>query len=118
HPLGKNMVGAFYQPIAVEIDTAVLSTLPDREISAGLAEVIKYGLIIDADFFAWCEQNVPALRALDRQAITYAIQRSCEIKAHVVSQDERESGLRAILNLGHTFGHAIESGLGYGIWLH
>lgn len=118
HPLGKNMIGAFYQPIAVEIDTTVLSSLPDREISAGLAEVIKYGLIIDADFFAWCEQHVQALRALDPQAITYAIQRSCELKAHVVSQDERESGLRAILNLGHTFGHAIESGLGYGTWLH
>lgn len=118
HPLGKNMIGAFYQPIAVEIDIDVLSTLPAREISAGLAEVIKYGMIIDADFFAWCEQNVGALRALDRKAISYAIQRSCELKAHIVSQDERESGLRAILNLGHTFGHAIESGLGYGVWLH
>ncbi|NYT62978.1 3-dehydroquinate synthase [Alcaligenaceae bacterium] len=118
HPLGKNMVGAFYQPVAVEIDTDVLATLPAREISAGLAEVIKYGLIIDADFFVWCEQNVAALRALDPQAITYAIQRSCELKAYVVSQDERESGLRAILNFGHTFGHAIEAGLGYGEWLH
>ena len=118
HPLGKNMIGAFYQPISVEIDVEVLSTLPAREISAGLAEVIKYGMIIDADFFAWCEQNMAGLRALDRQAITYAIQRSCELKAYVVSQDERESGLRAILNLGHTFGHAIESGLGYGAWLH
>ncbi|MGB6103402.1 MAG: 3-dehydroquinate synthase [Pusillimonas sp.] len=118
HPLGKNMIGAFYQPIAVEIDIDVLATLPAREISAGLAEVIKYGLIIDADFFTWCEQNVGALRTLDRQAITYAIQRSCELKAYVVSQDERESGLRAILNFGHTFGHAIESGLGYGAWLH
>ncbi|MDS1139599.1 3-dehydroquinate synthase [Pusillimonas sp. SM2304] len=118
HPLGKNMIGAFYQPVAVEIDIDVLSTLPAREISAGLAEVIKYGLIIDAEFFTWCEQNVGALRALDRAAITYAIQRSCELKAYVVSQDERESGLRAILNFGHTFGHAIESGLGYGAWLH
>jgi 3-dehydroquinate synthase len=118
HPLGKNMVGAFYQPIAVEIDTDVLKTLPAREISAGLAEVIKYGLIIDADFFVWCEQNVDALRTLEPQAITYAIQRSCELKAYVVSQDERESGLRAILNFGHTFGHAIEAGLGYGAWLH
>ncbi len=118
HPLGKNMIGAFYQPISVEIDTNVLATLPAREISAGLAEVIKYGLIIDADFFVWCEQNVAKLRALDPQAITYAIQRSCELKAYVVSQDERESGLRAILNFGHTFGHAIESGLGYGQWLH
>jgi len=118
HPLGKNMIGAFYQPVAVEIDTDVLATLPAREVSAGLAEVIKYGLIIDADFFAWCEKNVAALRALDPTAITYAIRRSCELKAQVVSQDERESGLRALLNFGHTFGHAIESGLGYGKWLH
>ncbi|HUH60117.1 MAG TPA: 3-dehydroquinate synthase [Candidimonas sp.] len=118
HPLGKNMIGAFYQPIAVEIDTDVLATLPAREISAGLAEVIKYGLIIDELFFDWCEANVAALRALEPRAVTHAIQRSCELKAHVVSQDERESGLRAILNLGHTFGHAIESGLGYGQWLH
>ena len=118
HPLGKNMIGAFYQPIAVEIDTHVLGTLPSREIAAGLAEVIKYGLIIDAGFFSWCEENVQALRALDPAAIQYAIQRSCELKAYVVSQDERESGLRAILNFGHTFGHAIEAGLGYGEWLH
>lgn len=118
HPLGKNMIGAFYQPVSVDIDTDVLKTLPAREISAGLAEVVKHGLIIDSDFFVWCEQNVQALRALDAQAITYAIQRSCELKAYVVSQDERETGLRAILNLGHTFGHAIESGLGYGKWLH
>ncbi|HWK71539.1 3-dehydroquinate synthase [Pollutimonas sp. M17] len=118
HPLGKNMIGAFYQPLAVEIDTDVLATLPAREVSAGLAEVIKHGLIIDAEFFAWCERNAAALRALDPQAITYAIQRSCELKAQVVSQDERESGLRAILNFGHTFGHAIESGMGYGQWLH
>jgi 3-dehydroquinate synthase len=118
HPLGKNMIGTFYQPIAVEIDTDVLKTLPEREIAAGLAEVIKYGMIIDAEFFDWCEQNVAALRALEQDAITYAIQRSCELKAQVVSQDERESGLRAVLNFGHTFGHAIESGLGYGQWLH
>ena len=118
HPLGKNMIGAFYQPIAVEIDTEVLATLPAREVSAGLAEVIKHGLIIDADFFNWCENNAAALRALEPQAITYAIQRSCELKAYVVSQDERESGLRAILNFGHTFGHVIESGMGYGQWLH
>ncbi len=118
HPLGKNMIGTFYQPIAVEIDTDVLKTLPQREIAAGLAEVIKYGMIIDAEFFDWCERNVAALRALDDDAITYAIQRSCELKAQVVSQDERESGLRAVLNFGHTFGHAIESGLGYGQWLH
>src|SRR3546814_12712685 len=100
HPLGKNMIGAFYQPIAVEIDIDVLSTLPAREISAGLAEVIKYGMIIDADFFAWCEQNVGALRALDRQAISYAIQRTCELKAHVVSQDERASGRSAESRFG------------------
>lgn len=118
HPLGKNMVGAFYQPIAVEIDTDVLKTLPPREVSAGLAEVVKYGLILDADFWGWCEDNAAALRALDPAALAYAIRRSCELKAQVVGKDERESGLRAILNLGHTFGHAIESGLGYGEWLH
>jgi 3-dehydroquinate synthase len=118
HPLGKNMIGAFYQPLAVEIDTDVLATLPAREISAGLAEVIKYGLILDAEFWAWCEANAARLRALDPDALAYAIRRSCELKAQVVGQDERESGLRAILNLGHTFGHAIESGLGYGEWLH
>ena len=118
HPLGKNMIGAFYQPIAVEIDTDVLGTLPAREVSAGLAEVVKYGLIIDRPFFDWCENNIQAMRRLDPEAIAYAIRRSCELKAYVVSQDERESGLRAILNLGHTFGHAIESGLGYGAWLH
>lgn len=118
HPLGKNMIGAFYQPISVEIDPQVLSTLPPREITAGLAEVIKYGLIIDAPFFDWCETNAQALRALEPEAVTYAIRRSCELKARVVSQDEREAGLRAILNLGHTFGHAIEAGLGYGAWLH
>jgi 3-dehydroquinate synthase len=119
HPLGKNMVGAFHQPIAVEVDIDVLKTLPEREISAGLAEVIKYGAILDADFFAWCERNARALRALDVEAITRAIATSCEIKARVVSEDEKETkGLRALLNLGHTFGHAIESGLGYGAWLH
>ena len=118
HPLGKNMIGAFYQPIAVEIDIQVLETLPDREIAAGLAEVIKYGMITDAAFFDWCETNAPALAGRDVKALSYAIERSCAIKAQVVSQDERESGLRAILNFGHTFGHAIESGLGYGEWLH
>jgi 3-dehydroquinate synthase len=118
HPLGKNMIGAFYQPLAVEIDTDVLASLPQREISAGLAEVIKYGMIADAEFFAWCEDHVEALRALEPSAVEHAIRRSCELKAQVVSQDERESGLRAILNFGHTFGHAIESGLGYGRWLH
>lgn len=110
HPLGKNMIGAFYQPVAVEIDTDVLNTLPAREVSAGLAEVIKYGLILDPEFWAWCELNAPKLRALDPDAVTYAIRRSCELKAQVVGKDERESGLRAILNLGHTFGHAIEAG--------
>src|SRR5690606_5943994 len=105
-------------PIAVEIDTEVLATLPEREIAAGLAEVIKYGRIIDADFFAWCEQSVVGLRSLEPAIITQAIKRSCELKAYVVGQDERESGLRAILNFGHTFGHAIEAGLGYGQWLH
>lgn len=118
HPSGKNMIGAFLQPVAVVIDTDVLATLPAREVSAGLAEVIKYGAIVDAEFFAWCEQNVQALRALDPHAMAYAIRRSCELKAQVVSLDERESGVRALLNFGHTFGHAIESGMGYGKWLH
>lgn len=118
HPLGKNMIGAFYQPQAVIADTATLNTLPERELSAGLAEVIKHGAIIDANFFAWIEANMAKLVAKDPQAIAYAIQRSCEIKADVVRQDEREGGLRAILNFGHTFAHAIESGLGYGVWLH
>jgi len=118
HPLGKNMIGAFHQPVAVEIDTDVLNTLSPRDVSAGLAEVIKYGLILDAEFWQWCEANAAALRALEPAAISYAIQRSCELKAFVVGKDERESGLRAILNLGHTFGHAIEAGLGYGEWLH
>ncbi len=118
HPLGKNMIGAFYQPQSVLADTATLSTLPDRELSAGLAEVIKHGAIIDADFFRWQEANMTQLRARDGEALAHAIRRSCEIKADVVRQDEREGGLRAILNFGHTFGHAIEAGLGYGDWLH
>ena len=118
HPLGKNMIGAFYQPQAVIADTTTLDTLPARELSAGLAEVIKYGPIIDAAFFDWCEANIARLVARDPAALAYAIQRSCEIKADVVRQDEREGGLRAILNFGHTFGHAIEAGLGYGEWLH
>ncbi len=118
HPLGKNMIGAFYQPKLVLADTDTLKTLPLREFSAGLAEVIKYGLIWDEDFFAWLETNMEKLRALEPQAIAYAIHRSCEIKAQVVAQDERESGIRALLNLGHTFGHAIEAGMGYGNWLH
>ena len=118
HPLGKNMIGAFYQPQMVLADTATLATLPDRELSAGLAEVIKHGAIIDAAFFQWLEENIRVLRARDAAALAYAIRRSCEIKAEVVRQDERESGLRAILNFGHTFGHAIEAGLGFGVWLH
>lgn len=119
HPLGKNMIGAFYQPEAVIADTKTLDTLPDRELVAGLAEVIKYGAIIDRPFFEWLEDNIGKLLARDREALAYAIQRSCEIKADIVRQDEREStGLRAILNFGHTFGHAIEAGLGYGEWLH
>jgi 3-dehydroquinate synthase len=118
HPLGKNMIGAFYQPRAVIADTATLNTLPPRELSAGLAEVIKHGAIIDAPFFDWIETNIGRLMARDPDALAYAIRRSCEIKADVVRQDEREGGLRAILNFGHTFGHAIESGMGYGQWLH
>jgi len=118
HPLGKNMIGAFYQPKVVLADTDTLKTLPARELSAGLAEVIKYGLIWDVDFLAWLETNMDRLRALDPTTITHAIYRSCEIKAQVVGQDEREGGIRAILNLGHTFGHAIETGMGYGNWLH
>lgn len=118
HPLGKNMIGAFYQPRAVLIDTDVLRTLPNRELAAGLAEVIKYGLIADADFFVWLEANIDALNVRDRAALTYAIHRSCEIKADVVGQDEFEGGIRAILNLGHTYGHAIETEMGYGVWLH
>jgi 3-dehydroquinate synthase len=118
HPLGKNMIGAFYQPQVVLADTDTLKTLPARELSAGLAEVIKYGLIWDVEFLAWLETNMGKLRALDADAITHAIHRSCEIKAQVVGEDEREGGIRAILNLGHTFGHAIETGMGYGNWLH
>lgn len=118
HPLGKNMVGAFYQPLMVVCDTNTLNTLPDRELRAGLAEVIKYGPIADLQFLSWIEENLDKLLARDANALTHAIKRSCEIKARVVGQDERESGLRAILNFGHTFGHAIENGLGYGEWLH
>ncbi|MBC7414775.1 MAG: 3-dehydroquinate synthase [Herminiimonas sp.] len=118
HPLGKNMIGAFYQPQAVIADTDTLGTLPARELSAGLAEVIKHGAIIDVAFFDWIEANMPALLARDTAALAYAIRRSCEIKAEVVRQDERESGIRAILNFGHTFAHAIEAGLGFGTWLH
>jgi 3-dehydroquinate synthase len=118
HPMGKNMIGAFYQPLKVVCDLDTLKTLPERELSAGLAEVIKYGPIADMAFFSWIEENMKALMARDPAALGYAVKRSCEIKAWVVGQDERESGLRAILNFGHTFGHAIEAGLGYGEWLH
>jgi 3-dehydroquinate synthase len=118
HPLGKNMIGAFYQPLLVVCDLDTLQTLPARELSAGLAEVIKYGPIADAQFLDWIEQNLSSLLARDVHALAHAVKRSCEIKAWVVGQDERESGLRAILNFGHTFGHAIEAGLGYGEWLH
>jgi len=118
HPLGKNMIGAFYQPQLVLADTDTLKTLPDRELSAGLAEVIKYGLIRDEAFFAWLEANMDRLVARDTEALIHAIHRSCQHKAEVVAADERESGQRALLNLGHTFGHAIEAGMGYGVWLH
>ena len=118
HPLGKNMIGAFWQPRAVLIDTSVLSTLPDRELSAGLSEVIKYGAIRDVDFLGWLEANLQALLARDAKALTHAIVTSCAIKAEVVAADEREGGERAILNFGHTFGHAIEAAQGYGEWLH
>ncbi|KUM02010.1 3-dehydroquinate synthase [Chromobacterium subtsugae] len=118
HPQGKNMIGAFYQPKAVIADMDLLATLPDRELSAGLAEVIKYGLLGDADFLAWLEDNMARLRARDSAALQYAVRRSCEMKAAIVAEDEKENGARALLNLGHTFGHAIEAGLGFGAWLH
>ncbi|MBD1573079.1 3-dehydroquinate synthase [Vibrio sp. S17_S38] len=118
HPLGKNMIGAFYQPKSVIIDTNCLASLPAREFAAGMAEVIKYGIIIDADFFDWLESHTDALNQLDENALIYAIARCCQIKADVVSQDEKESGIRALLNLGHTYGHAIEAEMGYGNWLH
>lgn len=118
HPLGKNMVGAFYQPQAVISDTDTLATLPERELAAGLAEIIKYGLIRDPAFLTWLEGNMPRLLAREPEALAYAIERSCINKAEVVAQDEREDGVRALLNLGHTFGHAIEAGTGYGTWLH
>lgn len=118
HPLGKNMIGAFYQPMVVLADVSTLDTLPDKELRAGLAEVIKYGLIRDLPFLEWLEQNIEKLLARDKAALQYAIARSCQNKAEVVGADERESGERALLNLGHTFGHAIENGMGYGAWLH
>jgi len=118
HPLGKNMIGAFWQPSAVLADIGTLSTLPERELAAGLAEVIKHGVIADEKYFDWIEANIESLNARDTATLSYAVQRSCEIKAQVVASDEREQGLRATLNFGHTFGHAIEAGLGYGEWLH
>lgn len=118
HPAGKNMIGAFHQPACVIADINTLRTLPERELAAGLAEVVKYGLIRDPDFFDWIERNVNALRARDPQALTHAIAQSCHDKSILVSEDERESGSRALLNFGHTFGHAIEAGMGYGQWLH
>ncbi len=118
HPLGKNMIGAFHQPQAVIADTLTLNTLPDRELSAGMAEVIKYGLINDADFFEWLEEHMEALMVRDLVLLAEAIRRSCADKAQIVAADEKESGQRALLNLGHTFGHAIETGMGYGKWLH
>lgn len=118
HPLGKNMIGAFYQPRLVLADIATLDTLPERELRAGLAEVIKYGLIRDPAFLVWLESNLEKLLARDRESLIYAVHRSCANKAEVVAADERESGERALLNLGHTFGHAIETGMGYGAWLH
>lgn len=118
HPRGKNLIGAFHQPVAVLVDLDTLDTLPDRELSAGLAEVIKYGLLGDAVFFGWLEENMTALLSRDRHALAYAVRRCCQMKAEIVAMDEREAGRRALLNLGHTFGHAIESVLGYGEWLH
>ncbi|GMR01247.1 MAG: 3-dehydroquinate synthase [Gammaproteobacteria bacterium] len=118
HALGKNMIGAFYQPKAVIADTDTLDTLPDRELSAGIAEIIKYGLICNAEFFGWLENNMQSLLTRDKKALSYAIEISCQTKADIVAADERESGQRALLNLGHTFGHAIENAMGYGEWLH
>jgi 3-dehydroquinate synthase len=118
HPLGKNMIGAFYQPQSVIIDINCLKTLPKREFAAGMAEVIKYGIIYDGNFFSWLESHVDEIKSLQPEAITYMIKRCCEIKAEVVAQDEKEHGIRALLNLGHTFGHAIEAEQGYGNWLH
>ena len=118
HPLGKNMIGAFYQPARVICDLDSLNTLPDRELSAGLAEVIKYGPIADVQFLEWLETHIEGLRSREPGLLAHAVRRCCEIKASVVGADEREGGLRAILNFGHTFGHAIEAGMGYGVWLH
>jgi 3-dehydroquinate synthase len=118
HPLGKNMIGAFYQPNAVVIDTDTLQTLPKRQLIAGIAEIIKHGVLGDLDYFEWLEENLDAMLALDTDVLTQAVRRSCEIKSEIVSADEKETGQRALLNLGHTFGHAIETAMGYGQWLH
>ena len=118
HALGKNMIGAFHQPRAVIADVATLDTLPERELRAGLAEVIKHGFALDASFVSWLEANIERLLARDRAALTHAVRRSCELKARIVAEDEREAGSRALLNFGHTFAHAIEAGTGYGAWLH
>jgi len=118
HARGKNLIGAFHQPSAVISDVATLDTLPDRELRAGLAEVIKHGVALDAPLVDWLERNLERLLARDRDALVYAVRRSCELKAAVVAEDEREAGMRALLNLGHTFGHAIETATGFGSWLH
>jgi 3-dehydroquinate synthase len=118
HPLGKNMIGAFYQPKAVLIDPATLNSLPNKEFSAGMAEVIKYGIIYDHEFFSWLESNKSDIKSKDPKALSYMISRCCQIKADIVNQDEKEHGIRALLNLGHTFGHAIEAEMGFGTWLH
>jgi 3-dehydroquinate synthase len=118
HARGKNMIGAFHQPLAVISDVATLDTLPDRELRAGLAEVIKHGLALDLEFVDWLERHIERLLARDREALGFAVKRSCELKADIVAADERESGARALLNFGHTFGHAIEAAAGYGAWLH
>jgi 3-dehydroquinate synthase len=118
HALGKNMIGAFHQPVAVVSDVAVLDTLPDRELRSGLAEVLKHGFALDAPFVDWLEMHIEKLLRRDRQALAHAVRRSCELKARIVAADEREAGERALLNFGHTFGHAIEAGAGYGTWLH
>lgn len=118
HPLGKNMIGSFYQPQAVIADTRTLLSLPEREYASGIGEIIKHGIIQDVDYFNWLEKNISGLMQKDHQIVAETVQHSCEIKANVVKQDEKEGGLRAILNFGHTFGHAIEAGLGYGVWLH
>ncbi len=118
HPFGKNMIGAFHQPLAVISDLATLDSLPERELRAGVAEVIKHGLALDAEFFGWLESNIDRILQRERAALTHAVRRSCELKAGIVAKDERESGARALLNLGHTFGHAIEAATGYRAWLH